>query len=351
MAAIRKPNLFAAILLVLVSSIAQALPYSSLVIFGDSLTDSGNNARVFDTVIAPPGTPPGTLRTPIPIGSPAFIPSAPYASDRYSNGPVWVEQFATSLGLTAQASLLGGTNFSFGGARTGPAGSTFPFSLTDQVEMFLGGSGGVAEGNALYVVAGGGNNARDAAVVAAGGGDPTAIIEAYVADIAAILTRLSSVGARDILLVNVPNIGLTPAIQAIGPGAAAGASAIAAGMNAALDGVLASLLPLLVADVQVFDFFTTFTQVVASPSDFGLSDVNSSCAFSPACITDPDTTLFWDGIHPTAAGHSLIARAAFAVAISEPSSLTLILIVGLVFVMRRVVRSNSPYTPVLRTAS
>jgi outer membrane lipase/esterase len=324
------------------SGAVQALPYSNLVIFGDSLADTGNNAAVFDTEIAPPGTPPGTLRTPTPIPSNDFIATFPYAEKRYSNGPVWVEQFADSLGLSAQASLLGGTNFAFGGARTGPSGGSFPFSLTDQVSMFLGGTGGAAPGDALYVVAGGGNNARDAVELAADGGDPTAIIAAFVNDIATILTQLSSAGAKNILLVNMPNIGLTPAIQAFGPAAAAGASAISAAMNDALNGALASLLPLLPTDVKVFDFFTVFTQTVANPGAFGLTDVTSSCAFSTACIADPDTTLFWDGIHPTTVGHGLIAAAALAlvgpVAIPEPSSLALMLIVGFGFVVRRAAR-------------
>ncbi len=323
------------LLLTFASGLAQALPYSSLVVFGDSLADSGNNAVVIDTQIAPPGTPPGTLRTPTPIISSAFIPTFPYASNRYSNGPVWVEQFAAKLGLSVLPSVLGGTNYAFGGARTGPSGSSFPFSLTDQVQLFLGDSGGSAAGEALYVVAGGGNNARDAVQVAADGGDPTAIIEAYVNDIATMLTQLSGAGAKNILLVNVPNIGLTPAIQTISPAGAAGATAIAAGMNAALNGVLTGLLPALSSDVKVFDFFTAFTQVVAAPSAFGLTDVTSSCAFSPACIANPETTLFWDGIHPTTAGHSLVASAAFAVVIPEPSSLALIIIFALGMVTRR----------------
>lgn len=312
------------------SGSAYALPYSSLVIVGDSLTDSGNNAFVIDTQIAPPGTPPGTLRTPTPIDSSAFIPSLPYASNRYSNGPVWVEQFAAKLGLSALPSVLGGTNYSFGGARTGPAGSSFPFSLTDQVQLHLGDAGGAAQGDALYVVAGGGNNARDAAQLAAGGGNPTAVIESYINDIATILTQLSGAGAKNILLVNVPNIGLTPAIRTFDPVAAAGASAIAAGMNAALGGVLAGLLPALQSDVKIFDFFTAFTNVVANPGAFGLTDATSACAFVTACLADPDTTLFWDGIHPTATGHRLIADAVFASAIPEPSSLALVLVAGLV---------------------
>lgn len=326
------------LILAFASGLAQALPYSNLVVFGDSLADSGNNAAVFDTQIAPPGTPPGTLRTPTPISSPAFIPQQPYATDRYSNGPVWVEYLASKIGLNAKASLLGGTNFAFGGAQTGPGGGSFPFSLTDQVEMYLGGAGGAADGNALYVVVGGGNDARAAVDVAALGGDPTAIIEAYVLNVANILTRLSTAGAQHILFVNVPNIGLTPALQTADvffPGIAGVATGIAASMNSGINNAIAGLLPSLSADVVSFDFYALVTDAVNNPAAFGLADSTSACAADPACIAHPDDTLFWDGIHPTTAGHSLIAQAIFA-KVPEPSTLALMLLVGLVFVSRRI---------------
>jgi len=76
-------------------ALAGATP-TSLFVFGDSLADSGNNAVVFDSSF---GVPPGTLRTATPIASPAFIPDFPYASNRYSNGPVWVEYLAAGLGV------------------------------------------------------------------------------------------------------------------------------------------------------------------------------------------------------------------------------------------------------------
>jgi outer membrane lipase/esterase len=82
---------------------AHALVFKSLIIFGDSLGDSGNNAFVFDKIVAP-SLPPGTLRTQTPIPSQAFIPTFPYTSNRYSNGPVWVEQLADLLGMSALAS-------------------------------------------------------------------------------------------------------------------------------------------------------------------------------------------------------------------------------------------------------
>ena len=315
----------------------QAVPFSSLVIFGDSLSDSGNNAVFFDTQVAPPGTPPGTLRTPTPIESPGFIPTLPYQSNRYANGPVWVEQFAASLGLSAKASLLGGTNFAFGGATTGPAGGGFPFSLTDQVSSFLGATGGTASSDALYIVAGGGNDAREAFAMAAGGGDPTSLITAYAENVAAIITRLATAGADEILLVNTPDIGLTPALQALGPGAAGLGSGIAAAMNDALNAALASLLPALAIDVSVLNAYKLLGDVVADPGAFGLADASSACAFDPACIADPNGTFFWDGIHPTAAGHAAIARVALAM-IPEPATWLLMALVMVFWLRNSVVR-------------
>ena len=70
--------------------------YSSLYIFGDSLSDAGNNA----VVLAP-------NVTPTPISGNSFIPTYPYASGRYTNDQVWAQTLASSLGLNANPSLLG----------------------------------------------------------------------------------------------------------------------------------------------------------------------------------------------------------------------------------------------------
>lgn len=104
----------------LVSAGALASPiYSQLVVFGDSLSDSGNNAVLFDRFF-------GGARTSVPLQPPGIIPVAPYASNRYSNGPVCVKYFADALGLEARASLLGGTNYAYGGARVAEPVSLAP---------------------------------------------------------------------------------------------------------------------------------------------------------------------------------------------------------------------------------
>jgi len=316
-------NLLSATMLVVVFALpvtASALPvYSNLFVFGDSLADSGNNAIVLDGLYGP------GVRTPAPIPSPAFIPDYPYASNRYSNGPVWTEQFASSLGLSAQPSLAGGTNFAFGGARMGPAGSSFPYTVSDQVALFKLATGGVAPASALYVVEGGGNDARDAFAILAGGGDPTMLINTYVASTIGILTQLKLAGAQDILLANIPDIGKAPAIQALGGAAVSAATLLVVAMNAAVEAAMLGQPLGFMSGVHELDLFGLIDNIYNNPAAYGMTDATSACAYSPACITDPATTFFWDGIHPTTAGHALIASAALA-AIPEPATPVLIFI-------------------------
>jgi len=317
-------------------------PFSSLIVFGDSLSDTGNNAAVLDSAMPPPGT----LRTPVPISSPTFIPDFPYASNRYSNGPVWVEGLAAGLGLSAQASLLGGTDFAFGGARSGPSGSSFPYSLLDQVDSFLTATHGIAPSNALYVVEGGGNDARDALDILGGGGDPSGVIGGFVNNIASIITELDLAGAQNILLADVPDIGMIPAVQAQGALAIGAASGIAKAMNDGLQTEL-GLLPASVRDgIRVLDLYGLLDDVVADPGAFGLTDATTPCALSQSCIDNPGGNFFWDGIHPTAAGHAILADAALRT-VPEPGTVILIAI-GVVSLWTFAFRAKTGTDPIFR---
>src|SRR3954453_3014417 len=85
-----KGSLFPAFLMVSIwisASDAHA-GFSSLYVFGDSLSDSGNNAVVFEPKV-----------TPVPIPGNSFIATFPYASGRYTNAEVWAQILASSLGL------------------------------------------------------------------------------------------------------------------------------------------------------------------------------------------------------------------------------------------------------------
>lgn len=305
---------------------AWALPYSSMVVFGDSLADSGNNALAL-----------GGAQTPVPLAGP-LIPTDPYASGRYSNGPVWTEYLAGRLGLSANPSLAGGSNFAFGGARTGTAGAGQPPGLSDQLGMYLLGAQGVASTSALYVIEGGGNDARDVMAAVLMGMDPTALISAYASNVSKMIGTLHAAGAEHFLVWNTPDIGLTPFFRSLGPVAAGAGSYYSGLMNAALAQALALLSPDVTDDLRLFDAYGALNQIVAAPNARGFANVTDACGATQGCYNDPSVAgsyLFWDGIHPTTAAHAEMARLAQS-ALPEPGSILLVLMAGLaLFAARR----------------
>jgi len=291
-----------------------AQAYSSLYIFGASLSDSGNNAVALG----------GTL----PAGQFAgggWFSTIPYASGTYSNGPVWATSFASSLGLSAAPSLKGGGNYAFGGAQTAAPGvetpDGFPYSLKRQTEFFLAAHGDVAPSGALYVLESGGNNAREALSAVLGGANPSIVIGAtalqYAIDTGMLIDSLQAKGAQNIVVWNTPNLGLTPLAASYGPLGMSLASDLSASMNAALAAQLQGR-----SGVTQFNVFGLMTQAALNPAAFGLSNVTDACGSVLGC--DASSYLFWDGIHPTARGHELLAAGMLG-AVPEPASYLLLL--------------------------
>ena len=295
-----------------------ASPFSGLFIFGDSLSDPGNNAIALGSTASPPYN--VTLRGEITSNS--FIPTFPYASSyQYSNSDVWAYQFATLLGLPSQVAgpVLGGGvggNYAFGGATTGPLDNVGIPSLLTQAASFVSSLGAnPAPAEALYVIAGGGNNARAALRAIAGGADAGSTIAAtsaqFAADVGEIVDSLQSKGAQTFIVWDVGNLGLAPAVAADGPLATALATALAESMNAALSLRLASE-----RDVRTFDGFGLMTAVTTNPAAYGFTNTTDAAGAAPGA--DLSTYLYWDGIHPTAAGHALLAKSMYEFTTSVP---------------------------------
>lgn len=313
--ALRRASMAGALLVIALT--AHAGPYGGVVFFGDSLADSGNNAILLDAGnFVPLGFNPGD-RTTVPVPGDDFIPIAPYASNRYSNGPVWTDRLATALGFAAVPSLAGGNNFAFGAATSGPTPGVAVPSLRQQVDTYLGATGGVAQSDALYVIEGGGNDVRRATGPAA--------IQTYADNVVYMVSTLVAAGARNILLATVPDIGVVPSVVALGPVVAAGATALAAGMNAAAAASLAALQLPGSTDIDFLDLFGLLDAMTSDPAQFGFSDVTHACAADLACVQNPDGTFFWDGLHATSAGAGVISRAALAaLEVPEPGSFALL---------------------------
>jgi len=176
----------------------------------------------------------------------------------------------------------------------------------------------------LYVIAIGGNDIRDALAAE----QPSAVIGAALARLGDNVVRLYQAGARKFLLWNVPNLGRTPAILRLdavvcGPAGIPGcivngARAASEGYNAGFNGVLLGLGALPEIEIVPFDTFASLEAIAGNPAKFGLVDASSACiqpnvpqfgfpSASPFRCAQPDRFFFWDGIHPTRAGHAIIA--------------------------------------------
>lgn len=244
--------------------------YSQLVVFGDSLSDTGNNGR-------------------------------------FSNGPVWVEHLARRLGVRLDPSARGGTNYAHGGAKTHGADGTL--SLRAQAERFLRAppAGGV-DPRALYVVYGGGNDLR---ATYYGAENPEAVVARAVTAIGEIVDALARSGAVEVLAPNLPDLGGTPEARQLGPETARNATRLSLIYNEALERVL-SAVEARHAHLRLhrLDVFALHKRAESDPRSFGFIDADRSClAVGPAC-EDPDRFVFWDSMHPTAAAHAKLAEAA-----------------------------------------
>lgn len=287
---------------------------SNLLVFGDSLSDGGN--------------------------APFPFPPPPYAASRYSNGPTAVEYLWDSYNPGNQGgftpSTQGGTNYALGGATTG----TFNFNLInpnvpDALKPYFAGQGGIADqvaqfstgcngcfvpATSLFVVWGFPN---DVFANAAFGLPPATLIGNGITNITNAILTLASEGATHFLVPNMPNLGVTPSFN--GTALAPGLTQLTQFFNAALANALTLLdQALQSAEIVQFDTYGSFEAMRANPGAYGFTNVTDQCVenlLNGQC--NPDTWLFWDGVHPTTAGHRLLGSQ-FAAAVPEPASLVLL---------------------------
>ncbi len=307
---LRRFALLPALLLVLShSTFSHAQTYNSIVVFGDSLSDSGNNAKLTETKYG--------IRVPGPV--------ADYTDGRFTDGidtfpfalnyqGVWVEQLAAMLpsSPTIKNSLDGGTDYAYGFATTAGGTAVWSFgpsnfysvnveNIGQQITDYLATHPKI-NNNTLFIVWGGAIdvlNARSSADV----------VNAAVRQ-AANVERLIAAGANQIVVPNLPPLGAVPRLNGFPATSISvtGASILYNNTLAAGLGIVHDANPGKHLRLFPLDVFSLFTTIIASPSTFGLVNVTSiSQGVYPL---NPDTYLFWDDLHPTTRGHNIIAAAA-----------------------------------------
>ena len=277
------------------ATVVQAGSISEIIAFGDSLNDTGN----------------------VYIGSGGVIPpSPPYALGRFSNGPIWLDQFAAARGLDSPLPFLaGGNNYAVGGARSG-ADFTPPLipNLLTQVGGYLTDVSGAADPNALYVIWAGGNDFLN--------GETNPLVP--VSNVSAAVTALAAAGASNFMVMNLAPLGDVPqSITNLTAPQRAGLNALAAQSNLLLKQSLNALEGLLNIEINQPDIHGLFLDIQANPLAYGFTNITSGA------LNDGNLGaagyLFWDDLHPTTIGNAFIASAALAT-IPEPSTAALSLL-------------------------
>lgn len=284
---------------------ALAQSFEKVYIFGDSLSDTGNvHGATFDPNLG--------------IG----LPPPPYFPGRFSNGFVWLDYFTQDLGLTPTPfiNVLGGTpptdgiNFAFGGATSG-IDNTINQELLGLQEQLIAFSQIVpsADADALYIVWAGANDylPTESSFV------PFTTPNQSIANISFAVNSLATAGAKNIMVVNLPELGKLPLTLA---------SNDANRLNTLTqehNQLLASLEQTLNPDINLIslDVNSLFNQVLTNPQEFGFTNVTDACIFNPECRDNPTVQnqyFFWDIIHPTTAAHQLIGNLASEALEPEP---------------------------------
>ncbi|MEO0499931.1 MAG: SGNH/GDSL hydrolase family protein [Pseudomonadota bacterium] len=261
-----------------VAAPAAAVPYSDLIVFGDSIVDAGN---IFVATSADPDLP----LTP--------DPALGYFQGRFSEGPTFADLLNARIeGTLSAPSLLGGQNFAFGGARivdnTGEGfGQDSIPDLDLQVGTYLAGVGGVADADALYTISAAGNDIFAIQSGTTGGLTSEEYIALATQRTIANIVALDQAGATNILLMGVPNTSVAEGI--------------------ALETSILTALATTELEAEVFNFsyFDFFTTILTDPSALGLpvQDTSVTCLEAREVVDgqiDCTGIFSFDGIHFTA---------------------------------------------------
>jgi outer membrane lipase/esterase len=262
--------------------------FTSVTVFGDSLSDAGN------------------LGLATGVGPNSFTTNP---------GDVAVQVIASHYGFNLGPSLAGGTDYAWGGSgilRNVPSAPLGLPTLTDQVTARI--AAGPLDPNGLYAFWGGANDIFYYSDQVGRGmvspGDAIAAMGPTAAQAGVLIGRLQSAGADTIIVFNLPNIARTPDAQAAGPSATLLLLGLTNAYNTALNQAMAGKTGIVPVNINAF-----FAEVLDNPGFYGFTNVTQracTTASSLTCTHDTlvtpnayQTWLYADGVHPTEAAHRL----------------------------------------------
>lgn len=246
-------------------------------------------------------------------------------------------------------------NFAFGGATTGFNNIALPdiiSGLQQQVNSFTS-SNTSANQDALYIIWAGTNDYLDFALF---GADPNP--RDSVANLATAVRALVGVGAKNIMVVNLPDLGKFPVTGGSNQ-VTTKLSDLVAIHNSELNQTLNLLRQEFTSDIDLIDLdvYTLFNQIIASPAKFGLTDIQNACIGELSVVPVnfprqpvdcvPSKFLFFDEVHPTSQTNKILAKYAFSRLHSQsipenftPFSLLIVTGIGIVYYRQKMSKNK-----------
>lgn len=311
---------FLVLLFILISMPVSALTVDKIIVFGDSLSDNGNvYAATWNKV-----------------------PREPYYQGRFTNGLTWVENLADIMKMQL-------IDYAYGGAWAEPYEDStlyFPYDLSTQVQTYLLQSVfDWSRSQHLFVIWSGANDylvGRDNVEYATTN---------TVVHIQKQIETLIESGAKQVAVLNLPNLAETPLAHKLGAEYTENVRVLTQMHNEKLAAMLAkeqTQHP----DVKIIavDITKYFDELITNHASYGISNVYDSCydsnvlpentfikvdklqqkvdvkksvqlrevlasgaskqAVVQAC-PNPDEYMFWDHVHPTRVVTRLLAKAVY----------------------------------------
>lgn len=302
----RHKTLFSMLLTVLFLSIstgATAADINHIVAFGDSLSDHGGLSAYNATIVANGG--------PVVPGSWTNNDAVPYGGD------VWLDYLKDELNATLDNNAIGGA-MTLGHEDTGiqamiNAELLPDLGFTGQVSTYLASSPTYNADKTLFTIWIGGNDCLEFFRGEYYTNDPATLITDSISRIITRMGALYADGARNFLVLNLPDLSITPAFNTRDAATRTQVSGVVAGFNSALATALADFESAN-TDVRVesFDAFTYLNDVIEDDvfdnTTSTYLNVDENCDWDFVSFNGSfDEFLFFDCIHPTTRAHELVA--------------------------------------------
>lgn len=286
-----------------VSTNSLAENYNHIVAFGDSLSDHGGLSAYNGTIVANGGQ-----------GAPESWTNngaTPYGGD------VWLDYLKDEWDTTLDNNAIGGA-MTLGHESAGiqaliDAGLLPDLGLTGQVTAYLSSSPAYNAEKTLFAIWIGGNDCLEFFRGEYYTTDPTALIADSVGRIITQMGSLYADGARNFMIINLPDLAKTPAFNTKDPATRAQVTGVVTGFNAALASGLSGFASAHTdAKLHSIDAFTYLNTIIADDvfddSTISYLKVDESCDWDFASFNGTfDQFLFFDCIHPTTQAHDLVA--------------------------------------------